>query len=167
MKKLTRKTLNELAQIMPVISETSQRSYMGGSGCMEATGYVGGTGYEGGTGYDDVIYNGRTLPEVTVTGYHLTNPGPGSVCYDKYLDFVKDRESTSIFGMIFNVIDKPGIIGGMVSQDIHREEMTQITKILTDHDYSLNKPFYTKPYGANSYDIFDTDGNRLGTVTKY
>nr|WP_302830318.1 hypothetical protein [uncultured Bacteroides sp.] len=41
MKKLTKKNLDELAKVMPVLSETEQRSYVGGGGTPEGSGLYG------------------------------------------------------------------------------------------------------------------------------
>jgi hypothetical protein len=71
MKKLTRKSLDELAKVMPVISEEEQRNYVGGTdtsyyygtGYYGDTGYFGDTGYYGGSGYSDGS-------EYGITGYY-------------------------------------------------------------------------------------------------
>jgi hypothetical protein len=71
MKKLTRKSLDELAKVMPVISEDEQRCYVGGTdsyyyygtGYYGDTGYFGDTGYYGGSGYSDGS-------EYGITGYY-------------------------------------------------------------------------------------------------
>jgi hypothetical protein len=71
MRKLTRKSLDELAKVMPVISEEEQRNYVGGtdSSYYYGTGYYGDTGYFGDTGY----YGGSGYSvgsEYGVTGYY-------------------------------------------------------------------------------------------------
>lgn len=56
MRKVTRKSLDELARVMPVISEENQKAYVGGtSGYTGTTGYTGSTGYTGTTGTTGVI----------------------------------------------------------------------------------------------------------------
>jgi hypothetical protein len=54
MRKLTRQSLDELAKVMPVISEDEQRCYVGGTDSNASyygTGYYGDAGYYGDTGY--------------------------------------------------------------------------------------------------------------------
>lgn len=62
MRKVTRKSLDELAKVMPVISEVNQKMYVGGtSGSTGTTGYSGTTGITGvsdWTGYCDVNNTG-------------------------------------------------------------------------------------------------------------
>lgn len=90
MRKVTRKSLDELARVMPVISEESQRMYVGGtSGSTGTTGYTGttgttgitgGTGYYGGdnTDYDGANYRGGdTGGSSSSTGYYGTTGSTG------------------------------------------------------------------------------------------
>ncbi|MEY8685302.1 DUF5675 family protein [Bacteroides sp. AN502(2024)] len=49
MRKVTRKSLDELAKVMPIISEENQKMYVGGT-----AGYTGSTGYTGTTGVDNI-----------------------------------------------------------------------------------------------------------------
>lgn len=53
MRKVTRKSLDELAKVMPVISEENQKMYVGGtSGATGTTGYTSTAGTTGSTGYN-------------------------------------------------------------------------------------------------------------------
>lgn len=68
MRKVTRKSLDELAKVMPVISEENQKMYVGGT-----SGYTGSTGY---TGTD-----GSTTGYVDMTGYNTGNYSGGDESY--------------------------------------------------------------------------------------
>lgn len=95
MRKVTRKSLDELAKVMPVISEENQKMYVGGtSGSTGTTGYTGttgttgitgGTGYYGGdnTDYDGGNYGGGdTGGSSSSTGYYGTTGTTGSTGYN-------------------------------------------------------------------------------------
>ncbi|SCG93604.1 hypothetical protein [uncultured Bacteroides sp.] len=70
MRKVTRKSLDELAKVMPVISEENQRMHIGGTS--GATGYIGATGTTGVTGWTG-YYDGDC------TGYAGGNYGGGDI----------------------------------------------------------------------------------------
>lgn len=95
MRKVTRKSLDELAKVMPVISEENQKMYVGGtSGYTGTTGYtdtIGTTGITGGTGYyggDNTDYGGGTYGggdtggSSSSTGYYGTTGTTGSTGYN-------------------------------------------------------------------------------------
>ena len=87
MKKLTRKSLNELAKTMPVIEESLQMSYVGGGSGTSANPY---TQEEYESMVSSGIWNGGyvenwgyTFPEVTVSSYDPNNlPKTGVDSYD-------------------------------------------------------------------------------------
>ena len=72
MKKLTRKSLNELAKTMPIIEESLQMSYVGGG---NGTSAIWNGGYVENWGY--------TFPEMAVSSYDPNNlPKTGVDSYD-------------------------------------------------------------------------------------
>lgn len=94
MRQVTRKSLDELARVMPVISEENQKMYVGGtSGATGTTGYTGTTGttgVTGWTGYYDGDYTGYaggnygggdTGGSTSSTGYYGTTGATGSTGY--------------------------------------------------------------------------------------
>lgn len=92
MRKITCKSLNELAKVTLAISEENQKMYVGGTsrttgytGTTGTTGITGGTGYYGGdnTDYDGGNYGGGdTGGSSSSTGYYGTTGTTGSTGYN-------------------------------------------------------------------------------------
>ncbi|MFA6703070.1 MAG: hypothetical protein WCS06_10465 [Dysgonamonadaceae bacterium] len=172
MRKLTRKSLDELAKTLPVIEESFQMSYVGGgdgtsispytqaefdamcSAGIWSGGYVEGWGYT----FDD---------KVTATAYASSRPTGYGGDIDFYIS-VNDYNTPSTSSQVWSIVSDavplpPGVTSSinLVNKE-KEEENTIVNTILCKANFNMNMPFWVETQQAGSIYVYDRYGDLIG-----
>lgn len=163
MKKLTRKSLNELAKTMPVIEESLQMSYVGGGNGTSANPYTQAE-------FDNMLsndnWNGGYVEGMryvaTNTYIYGSSVYSGSVSqmYYTFPDYVTSISSTGWDRFLSEAVGLTplGSLVSHVSQDITNMELSILRELL-EKGYNASSSFnFVKtniPYGGTQISVYD------------